>query len=450
MCDGTHLTAELRRRAVDAVMEGMPQTAVASAYGVDRKTILRWVSKFRQGGDDALLRKAGSGRPRSLEDLTEEELSTIIFAGASAYGFETDLWTVGRVRRVITDQFGIPLSKSTVRRRLHDAGLTYQKPEREYYEIDEATRKKWMRYEVPKIRRAVKKHRGILYFQDESNISLTAFLGKTWAPRGQTPKAKVTGKRAGVAATSAISRSGQLLFRLLEKRIASREVIEFLDQMLRHHPHRHLIVVMDQAPPHTSKKTRAWIDEQTRLHVFYLPKYSPDWNPDEKVWNHLKHQELASHQAKNKDELKQMNYSLFSDKSRESIKKECQKKMNHLKIVQLAKDRRYENILILEDIFTINEDIDDRFKNVLKDPVLKNMWNILYFSNSGNKLSRVSDDVGMITHDNRYHCYAVKKEAYDSIIDVLSSDRYSYELDRVYSSILSKRENFYCISHSLL
>ena len=163
-----------------------------------------------------------------------------------------------------------------------------------------------MRYEVPKIRRAVKDHRGILYFQDESNISLTAFLGKTWSPCGKTPKATVTGKRAGVAATSAISRNGQLLFRLLDKRIASKEVIEFLGQMLRHHKRRHLIVVMDRAPPHTSKKTQAWIDGQPRLHVFHLPAYSPDWNPDEKVWNYLKHNELASHQAKNKGELKQL------------------------------------------------------------------------------------------------------------------------------------------------
>lgn len=306
MGDGTHFTTEVRRRAVDAVVDGMTKTAVAAAYGVDRKTVSRWVDKYREGGDDALLRKVGSGRPRKLEDLTEEELRGIVVAGAMAHGFETDLWTVGRLRRVITDEFQIQLSKNTIWRRLRDAGLTYQKPEREYYEIDEATRKKWLRYEVPKIRRAVKKHRGILYFQDESNISLTAFLGKTWAPRGQTPKANVTGKRAGVAATSAISRRGQLLFRLLEKRIASKEVIEFLDQMLRHHKRRHLIIVMDQAPPHTSKKTRAWIDRQPRLHVFYLPKYSPDWNPDEKVWNHLKHHELASHQAKNKDELKQL------------------------------------------------------------------------------------------------------------------------------------------------
>lgn len=306
MNEGSHLTTEFRRRAVVAVLDGLTKTAVAAAYGVDRKTIARWVNRFQEGGGDALLRQVGSGRRRKLEDLIEEDLLRIVLAGAATYGFETNLWTVGRLRRVIADEFQIQVSKNTVWRRLRDAGLTYQKPEREYYEIDEAARKKWLHYEVPKIRRAVKKHRGILYFQDESNISLTAFLGKTWSPCGRTPKATVTGKRAGVAATSAISRNGQLLFRLLDKRIASKEVIEFLGQMLRHHKRRHLIVVMDRAPPHTSKKTQAWIGRQPRLHVFHLPAYSPDWNPDEKVWNYLKHNELASHQAKNKGELKQL------------------------------------------------------------------------------------------------------------------------------------------------
>jgi transposase len=182
--------------------------------------------------------------------------------------------------------------------------LTYEKPEREYHEIDEDARKEWVRSEVPKIRKTIEKCRAILYFQDESNISLTAFLGKTWAPRGKTPRQRVTGKRGGVAAMSAISKRGDLLFRLYGKRIASNEVIEFLRQMLRHHKRRHLVVVMDQARPHTSKKTQALIDDQKRLHVFHLPPYSPDWNPDEKVWNHLKHEELKSHQARTKDELK--------------------------------------------------------------------------------------------------------------------------------------------------
>jgi transposase len=306
MSEGTHLSAAVRERAVRAVQDGMSCKAVAAAYGIERTTLYRWMQKYKADGQSGLERKSGSGRLRKLEELGEDELRGLILKGALHFGYETDLWTVGRLRRVITEEFSIALSKNTVWRRLRDAGLTYQKPERQYYEIDEESRKKWLRYEVPKIRRCVKKHRGILYFQDESNVSLTAFLGKTWAPCGETPKACVTGKRAGIAANSAISRSGRLLFRLLEKRIASKEIIEFLQQMLKHHPRRHLVVVMDQAPPHTSKKTKVWIASQPRLHVFHLPKYSPDWNPDEKVWNHLKHQELASHQAKTKAELKEL------------------------------------------------------------------------------------------------------------------------------------------------
>jgi len=306
MSEGSHLPTTVRERAVEAIQNGIPKSTVAQAYGVSRLTVYRWLERFEKDGVEGLERKPGSGRPRILEELTEEELKAIVLRRASDFGFESDLWTVGRLRGVIKEHYEIDLSNNTVWRRLREAGLTYQKPEREYYEIDEKTRQAWLAKDVPEIRKTVRKHRAILYFQDESNISLTAFLGKTWAPCGQTPRSNVTGKRGGVAALSALSRRGHLLFRLLEKRIASAEVIDFLGQMLRHHPRRHLVVVMDQAPPHTSKKTTAFIDKQPRLHVFHLPKYSPDWNPDEKVWNHLKHQELKSHQAKTKEELKQL------------------------------------------------------------------------------------------------------------------------------------------------
>ena len=293
-------------RAVHAVWRGLAMSEVAAAYGTDRSTVFRWVRRYEEEDEAGLLRRSGSGRPRKLEDLNQEDLKSLVLEPASHYGYETDLWTVGRLQGVIEEVYAIEVSKDTIWRRLRDAGLTYQKPERAYYEINEESRQAWTRKEVPKIRRTVKKYRAILYFQDEANISLTAFLGKTWAPCGMTPKIKVTGKRGGVAAMSAISKPGRLLFRLHEKRIASAEVIDFLRQMLTHHRHRHLVVVMDQAPPHVSKKTSGYIEEQRRLHVFHLPKYSPDWNPDEKVWNHLKHQELKGHQARTKSELKSL------------------------------------------------------------------------------------------------------------------------------------------------
>jgi transposase len=300
---GRYSTLEVRVRAVDAITRGLPLGEVANAFGIDRTTLFRWVSRNNTVG---LLRKAGSGRPPLLEDLTEEGLVEIILKPATAYGFETDLWTIGRVHRVIQEHYQIEISQDTIWRRLREAGLTYQKPERQYFQMEEEARNNWMRSVAPKIRRTVRKHAALLYFQDEANVSLTAFLGKTWAPRGKTPRQKVTGTRGGVAAISAISGTGRLLFKLHEKRICSEEVIEFLGQMLKHHKRRHLVVVMDQAPPHTSKKTMRYIESQRRLHLFHLPKYSPDWNPDEKVWNHLKHQELKGHQAKTRPELREL------------------------------------------------------------------------------------------------------------------------------------------------
>lgn len=297
-------TYDVRLRAVRAVLDdGVPVTEVAQAFGTDRTTVHRWLARFEAEGHAGLQRRPVPGRPRKMAHWDAAALKAIVMSPASQFGYETDFWTTRRLIQVVWSELGVTVSKQTMMRRLHEAGLSYQKPEREYFELSEEERAQWRRQELPKIRRAVRENKAILYFQDEANISLTALLGKTWAPRGQTPKQRVTGKRGGVSALSAITSRGQLIFRLQDKRIASVEVIDFLGQMLRHHPRRHLVVVMDQAPPHVSKKTKTYIASQARLHVFHLPKYSPDWNPDEKVWNHLKHQELKGHQAKTKDEL---------------------------------------------------------------------------------------------------------------------------------------------------
>lgn len=310
-------TFDLRMRAVRAVVEdGLAITEVAKAYGVNRATVHRWLIRFDAAGEKGLERKPVDGRPRTIAELDADTLIDLVLAPATEFGYETDFWTTRRLVQVIGSRFGVPISKQTMMRRLHEAGLSYQKPEREYFELSEEERAEWRRLTLPKMRRAVRKNKAILYFQDEANISLTALLGKTWAMRGCTPKRRVTGKRGGISAMSAIASRGQLIFRLHEKRIASEEVIDFLAQMLRHHPKRHLVIAMDHAPPHVSKKTTAYINSQPRLHVFHLPKYSPDLNPDEKVWNHLKHQELKSHQAKTTAELKSLTEQKLTEMSK--------------------------------------------------------------------------------------------------------------------------------------
>jgi transposase len=296
-------TLDVRIRAVRAVDSGEQISTVSRSFQVHPATLHRWLVRSRKSGESGLNRIQVSGRPRIIDSQTMKMLMKTILKPASKFGFETDFWTCRRMIQVASDQFGIRISQPTMWRMLRDMDLSYQKPERIYREGSDTERSEWIRTIVPKIRKCVDKYNAILYFEDESNISLTAPLGKTWSPRGKTPIAKVHGRRGGVAAISAISRSGHLAFTLLETRIGSDEIIHFLRQLILEHQHRHLVVVMDQASPHTSAKTMKFIESQKRLHVFHLPPYSPKFNPDEYVWNHLKHQELKWHQAKTKYEL---------------------------------------------------------------------------------------------------------------------------------------------------
>jgi transposase len=268
------------------------------------------LARYHHNGEVGLQRRAVSGRPRKLGNLTAKRLKRLVLAPATKFGFETDLWTVGRLHAVLVDRLNVDVSEDTVWRRLREAGLTWQTPERQYFEADPETRRRWQEETIPKIRETLEKTGGILYCEDEASVCLTPLLGKTWAERGKPRKVPVTGARASIAAMSALSPKGRLVFQLHNKRITSVEVIGFLKQLLRQHPSRHLVVVMDQAKPHTSKMTKAFIESKSRLHVFYLPAYSPDWNPDEKVWNHLKNHELKAHRATNKKQL----YDLTQEK----------------------------------------------------------------------------------------------------------------------------------------
>ena len=303
MQETKYSTLEIRIHAVQARLNGMSMNNVASAYQVNRSTLHRWVERYRTKGKQGLNRCTVSGRPHIFKEIKNETFLSIILKPATHFGYETDFWTSKRLRNVLHEQFHVSGSRWTVWRRLRNLNLTYQKPERHYFEASEELRAQWRKKELPKIKRALRRYKAILYCEDESTIRLTAILAKTWAPCGQTPSQQVTGNRASIAAMSAISHNGQLVFKLHEKRIASDEIIQFLQQLLTHHKRRHLVVIMDQATPHTSKKTQGFVDSQNRLHIFYLPPYSPDWNPDEQVWNHLKNHELKEHQAKTKQEM---------------------------------------------------------------------------------------------------------------------------------------------------
>src|ERR1700757_4505802 len=161
-------TYDVRVRAVRAVVEdGLPVTEVAQAYGADRSTLHRWLARFYTNGDEGLVRRPTPGRPRKMGNGDALALKAIVLSAASKLGYQIDFWTERRLIQVVRSELGVTVSKQTMMRRLHEAGMSYQNPEREYFEFSEEERADWRRRELPKIRRAVREYRAILYFQDE-------------------------------------------------------------------------------------------------------------------------------------------------------------------------------------------------------------------------------------------------------------------------------------------
>ena len=145
----------------------------------------------------------------------------------------------------------------------------------------------------------------MLYFQDESSVSLVPVLGKTWAKKGETPKIRVTGNRGSICLSSAISPAGRMVFRIEKSTVTSKTFVDFLKQIMKNHQWRKIIVVTDNYPAHDSNYVRNFIEQNKKIiAIYYLPTYSPDLNPDEDVWKYLKNVKLKAHQARNKKEFK--------------------------------------------------------------------------------------------------------------------------------------------------
>lgn len=303
----SHAGYEEKVRAVQNFLNGEPAPTIARNIGRHRVTIYKWVEIYKKNKSfNDLREKDRSGRPSKISKKTIKRMEKDLEKPASNFGFETDLWTCGRVHLLLLKKYKVKISRGHVWVILKKAGFSYQRPERRYYESDPKAQEKWLKKELPRIKKEAKKYKAILYFEDEASISLTPVIGKTWSRKGRTPLVSSTGRRGSLSAISAISKSGHLIFNLKRGRVKSEDIIEFLRQMLKQHRRRHLVVVMDRAPIHRSKKVREFITSQKRLHVFYLPPRSPEFNPDEKIWNHLKNHELKGHQETDLEGLEKL------------------------------------------------------------------------------------------------------------------------------------------------
>jgi transposase len=286
-----HQTLEaMRERAVRRVQEGESPEVVAKIFGIGRTAMYRWLSQYRQGGWGALKAKPLFGRPPKLDDKKMKWIyDTVTQKNPLQMKFAFALWTREMVATLIKDKFKVKLSGASVGRLLAQLGITCQKPLHRAIERDEALVQKWLKTEYPKIKRAAKAQGADIYFGDAAHMRSDHHAGRTWGKKGETPIVEATGARHGISLISAITSKGKMRFMIKEKGgVGASVFIEFLKRLLVG-AKRPVFLIVDNGSAHRAKLTKAFVETlDGKLKLFFLPPYSPDRNPDELVWKHLK------------------------------------------------------------------------------------------------------------------------------------------------------------------
>ena len=286
-----HSTLEaMRERAVRSVQDGESPEVVARVIGINRSTIYGWLAQYRRGGWGALKAKPLFGRPPKLDGKKLKWIYDIVTQkNPLQLNFAFALWTREMVAKLIKDKFHISLSLVSVGRLLAQLGITCQRPLHRALERDAALVQQWLKQEYPKIKALARREKADIYFGDAAHMRSDHHAGRTWGKKGETPVVLSTGARYRVSLISAVTSRGYMRFMIKKKGGVNADVfIAFLRRLMIGSKNR-IFLIVDRGPAHIAKKTKAFIASLGgQLRLFYLPPYSPNTNPDELVWKHLK------------------------------------------------------------------------------------------------------------------------------------------------------------------
>jgi transposase len=112
------------------------------------------------------------------------------------------------------------------------------------------------------------------------------------------------GKTARPVVTEGLALVTGSFYSLLGK-VGAARFIEFIKRLV-HGSDRKIFLIVDGHPSHKAHKVSTFIESKPikkRFRLFFLPPYSPELNPDERVWNDLKNGAIGRQAITNPNQL---------------------------------------------------------------------------------------------------------------------------------------------------
>jgi len=310
--DGRSLSHDVlesfRFSAVKLFKKQVPVIAIAESFGVTSEAVYIWLKKARTLGVKSLKSTIAPGAEPRLSRDQYRKLISILKRPAVDFGYSTDLWTGSRVRHIISKKFRVRYHPKHISRFLRRIGLQTKFPERRALEQDPKAVREWKEVRLPEILDYAVKVKALVFYADESLISLIPYIGKTWTFPKMKVIARVSGKRGQhVGVTAAVNKQGRMSFELTREneRFTAVVFIRFIRHLRKDYPRKKVVLIADGAKPHIANAVKDFVlKNKSWLRIEKIPAYSPELNPSEGLWGFVKTKKMNGSTEKDKKGLR--------------------------------------------------------------------------------------------------------------------------------------------------
>ena len=139
-----------RHKAGRLFRKGVSQAEVARRCGVSREAARQWFLLWKR---KSLASKGKPGPKPLLTEAKKKNIERALLKGPMSFGYETEIWTLGRIARVVQRVTKISYHPGHIWYVLRQLNWSCQKPETKAKERDEEAIRGWRKTTWPRIQK---------------------------------------------------------------------------------------------------------------------------------------------------------------------------------------------------------------------------------------------------------------------------------------------------------
>ncbi|EGE1183207.1 TPA: IS630-like element ISEc40 family transposase, partial [Escherichia coli] len=261
-----------RIKAILLASEGWSSAMIAQALRLHQTTIDHHISEFLNKGK---LKPENGGSDSKLS----AEQTAFLISQLSDNLFHHTRDVIAFVTRTWNIIFSIP----GMNKWLHRNGFTYKKPSGVPHKLSEEKQRQFIEY-YKELKTTVGDEP--ILFIDGVHPTQATKISYGWIRKGQKKAVKTTGSRTRLNIMGALNLKALTSPLICEyKTINEYNVSLFLNEIRKVYPdyNQKIHVILDGAGYHRSQLVKDWA-EVVNIRLHYLPPYSPNLNPIERMW----------------------------------------------------------------------------------------------------------------------------------------------------------------------